>query len=431
MTGARLEILLATFVLTCGQAFVWRRRDNVFAYLAAGTFLASYLLPIVATDGLGTADPALVTLYGRVLLVGAVAFLAGLASGAQYGNRSPNKVPLTFARSRPDGEVPRVLAGRSRALAVVAVVALLGSFAALGYIPLFAADRRSAKYGVGAYAAGFARGSVIYHFALALGGAVLPVMLVLGWRRRRQGVDVALAGMLLLGLLLTLSRETALAGPALFLVALAVHRGARPGTIVALVGLAFAAGALSNEVLFPAASTGPASVVDRVVASAPDVPDQLAFLQGYRLAGSQQIGTKTLLGGLGLGKGPWDPGAYTVRVLTGASDVSAFASGGLRLPAPMWGFVAYGFAGAVVWSFVAGLFTGWGTAKVRRLLDAAGDSPPSMLNMVLAWVFYTGTFGALAAFYFPQTADVVLAGVAIALGLFVQVRLASATAGAR
>jgi hypothetical protein len=417
----RLEILAAGFILICGPVFVWRRRDNIFAYYQVGFFFITFFIPWLIPTTIGVFDHAVVELYARLFVIGAFTFLLGLAFGAQFGNRSVNKVPITFTRSLPADDPSPLVMRRSRLLTLVAVVSLFAAFWVLGYIPLFAANRLAAKYGIGDYLAGFLRGAGIYHFALAIGSTILPVVVFLVWRRRRRAVDLALGGLLALGLMLSLSRDAALSGPAIFLVAWCIYRRMRAVTVLAVVCVTFSLGVLSNELVFtPSGLQG--SLLDRVAANAADIPSQIGFLQGYRLQGSQQIGTKTLLAGLSPGRSDWEPGLYSLRTLIGVRDVSQFPSGGLRLPAPLWGYAAYGYLGAAAWSFISGIFTGWGVTKVRRLLDKSGEHPPQLLNLILAVTFYNGTFGLLAEFYFPQTSGFVLFAVALALGLNIVVR---------
>jgi hypothetical protein len=415
----KVQIIAALAILTCGQILFWRRRDNVFGYFQAGLFIASVLIPILGTTVLDDADPEITALYARILTIGAPAYLVGLWWGGHLGlhARSPS---LTF--SRRFDTVPVVLVRRARIAAVVAVVALLAAFALLGYVPALAGDRLAAKFGVGPYRAGFTRGAQVFHLAMGLASAVAGVLLALVAVRRRT-VEVVLLGALLVGLAATLSRGEALIGPLTFLIAWGIQKRWRPVLLLGAATMSFLGATLANELLF---ATGPAPVATpsfavRVTQTAPDVLDHLAFLNGYRLTGEERVGTKTLQAGysLSLSKGYWDPADYALRIRTGLSDVGELAAGGLRLPAPFWGYVSFGSAGAVVWSWVAGVFIGWGTTMLRRHLTDVeeGRFPNQALNLVLAWVFFNGTFAVLGQFYFPFRSDILIVILALALGL--------------
>lgn len=424
ITVVKLEIFVSLLGLMCGPILCWRRRDNVLGYLQGGLFFVSVLVPLFGTQVLEGFEPHVVSRYAHVLAIGAVLFLLGLAYGSTLGSRS-RLPPVTFDRPFQDG-LPRTLARRSRAAAIAGVVSMLASFQLLGYVPLLAADRQAAKYGVGAYRAGFERGSLVYHVALALASTVLPVILALAYKRRRR-LDVALCFLLLLVLLATLTRGEAFLGPLIFLIALAVERQWNPSYIFAGVCLAFVAGSLANEIIYTSPPTARPPLAQRVAATAPDLNDHLLFMNGFQLAGTPFVGTKTIQAGVSLSKskGEHDASAFAVRTITGLSDLSDLASGGARLPAPVWGYASYGLAGAAIWSFISGLFTGWGTAMVRRLVSSAQGSSGQSLNLVFGQIFYNGTFVILATFYFPERSNLVVFLLALCLGVSPRSRTAS------
>jgi hypothetical protein len=414
----KLQLIVALGVLMCGQVLFWRRRDNIFGYFQAGLFFASVLIPVLGTTLIDTADPDVVNEYAKILMIGAAAYLFGLCCGAPIGTRS-RRPRVSFAE--PFDDAPRKLVRRSRVVAVAGVLGLIAAFALLGYAPLLAADRVSAKYGVGPYRAGFMRGAQVFNLALTLASAITAVLIALIAIRRRA-VDIVLLVALVLGMSLTLSRGLALAGPLAFLIAWGIERRWRPWHLLVIVCLSFVAGALVNELTFVRRPVASASFSSRVAGTVPDIPDHLGFLQGFHLLGGDHIGLKTIRAGLSLtvNKGYWDPADYALRVRTGLTDVTELASGGLRLPAPVWGYAAYGYLGVVAWSAISGFFTGWGTTLMRRLLSEVeqGNYRHQALNLMLAWIFYNGTFGVLTLFYFPMRAEIVLIGLAFWLCVF-------------
>lgn len=416
MSAVKVQIALSLLVLSCAQILCWRRRDNIAGYLAGGLFFVSTVVPLFGTSVLAGYEPALIGHYANVVTVGALFFLVGIGIGAHLGSFG-RRPPVTFDRPLPV-HIPRRLVNRTRWAAAGGVFGMLAAFKLLGYVPLFAANRQLAKYGAGPYRAGFERGSLVYHLALSLASTVLPVALAVAYRRRRR-LDVLLCGLLVLGLAATLNRGTAFTGPLIFLAALAVERRIKPSLILVGVCFAFVAGTLANELIYDAPPASSPSFAQRVTATAPDVVDHLGFLRGFELQGRQYTGTKTIQAGWSLGrsKGEYDASQYALRIVTGASDLSDLASGGARLPAPIWGYAAYGFAGCAAWSLIAGLFSGWGTALVRRLVTTVQRAPGQSLNLILAHVFYTGTFGVASSFFFPQRANIVPFGLAIALGV--------------
>lgn len=405
----KAEICIAWLILGCGQVMFWWRRDNLLGYLQAGFFFATIAVPVLATTIVDDLDPVAVNRYADILTVGAFAYLAGLTYGAFVGTRW--RLPRVLVGA-PLDPVPAVLVRRARQAALGGLGILALSFLLLGYVPLLTADRVSAKYGVGVYQAGFARGSLFLHVGLLLSGTILPVILALYLRRRRR-VDLLLAGALFVGVLVTLSRGRAFTGPLVFLIAWAVERRWRSWGILAAVCFTFIAGTLFNEIASLATTASGTSFASRVAASAPDITDHVAFLSGFEARGAKQVGLKPILAGISLDKGENNASLYALRIRTGLDDVTGLPSGGLRLPAPVWGYASYGYPGVVAWSLLSGIAIGWGTSALRRLLALRERRRPC-LNLVLAWVLYQGTFLVLGEFYFFERVGLV----SLALALF-------------
>lgn len=408
----KAQILVAWLAICCGQVLLWRRRDNIFGYLQVGFFFSAIAIPVLGTDVVAQARPDVAERYADLLTTGAIAYLCGLLAGGRIarGMRLPR---FSFAASLE--ETPGALALNARRVAVGGLVVLLGSFVLLGYVPILAADRVSAKYGVGIYAAGFARGSLFYNVALLVCSTVLPVMLVLALRHRRL-IDVAIAGALFFGLVASLSRVQAFTGPLVFLIALAVERRWRAWAIVLGICAAYVSGAAFNTLASLTPFAEGQSFAAQVAASAPDVTDQLAFLDGFAQRGNEHVGLKPIAASLSLTKGEFNPATYALEVRTGLNDVTGLASGGLRLPAPVWGYASYGAAGAAVWSAISGFFIGMGTVLLRRAVTPAFGRQGQVLNLVLAWVVFEGTFGVLGDFYFIPRVAVIGFGLAVVLG---------------
>lgn len=406
----RAVICLAWLVLSCGQVLFWWRRDNIFGYLQAGFFFASITVPVLGTSIVADLDQVDVNRYADVMVIGAIAYMVGLCYGASLGQRM--RLPRLVIGA-PLDVVPRFVVKRARQVAVAGVGLLALSFVLLRYVPLLAADRVSAKYGIGLYAPGFARGGLVLHVGLIVASTVLPVVLALIVRNRRP-VDVMLAGALLVGVVVTLSRGRAFIGPLVFLVAIAIERRWRPWRITAAVCFLFVAGTLFNELVHLSSSEPGSTFASRVAASAPDVIDHVEFLSGFEAAGSQEVGLKPIIASFRPDKGEYNAASYALRIRTGLPDVTGLASGGLRLPAPIWGYAAYGFPGLVLWSLLSGIAIGWGTRLLRRLLSESALRRRPAMNLVLAWVFFEGTFLVLGEFYYFERVGLI----AFALALF-------------
>jgi hypothetical protein len=296
-------------------------------------------------------------------------------------------------------------------------------------VPYFAADRVSAKYGVGPYRPSFERAALIYRLGLAASAAILPVLLATFWHRRRF-VDLLLCAGLVGTLILSLNRGAAFLGPLVFVTAVLVERRLRAPLILTLVVLVFSIGALLSILLVKQSDQFTTDVAARIAASTPDIRDHLGFLRSYELRREPTYG-RTLLAGLSLRKTTWDPSTYALSTLTGLKDPSEFASGGLRLPPPLWGYVSFGWAGVAMFSAVSGVFAGWGFARLKRLLTGLTETPGLVLNLTVAVLFYEATFGILSEFYFLTSSIVVTVAIAAAVALAVRVVIVRGTGSRR
>jgi hypothetical protein len=409
----KAEIIAAWLVMSCGHVLLWRRRDNLFGYLQVAFFVAACVIPVLGTSVVDDADPAVATRYADVMMLGALAYMPGLAIGGNLASRArlPN---VTFGGAWR--EMLPTVALNARRIAIGGAVVLVGSFALLGYVPLLAGDRLSAKYGVGPYAAGFARGGLVLNAGLAIAGTILPVMLVLVMRHRRA-LDVAITGVVFVGLLSSLSRQTAFIGPLVFLVALAIERRWRAWAIVLAVSAAYLVSPAFNSLMSLTPQGDRKSFVEEVAAATPDISDHIGFVDGFERRGKEQIGLRPLRAAIAFDKEAFDPSEYALRVRTGLDDVSGLATGGLRIPPAEWGMASYGTAGAAGWCFISGIFIGMGTVVLRRALTPGFGRPGMLVRVVLAWVFYKGTFGVLGEFYFLPRVSIIAFGLAVVLGL--------------
>lgn len=413
MTLVKLGCFFGLLALTCGQILFWRRRDNVLGYIQGALFIATYMIPLFGTELLDLHATRTVSLYLKLVLLGAALYMVGLAFGAPLGQRSGRRTPITFA-SPIKGRLLDIIISRGRLLAIGGGFILGSAYLLMGYAPLLAGDPHAAKFGIGPYAAGLERAAVIYRLGLAVASTALPVVIALFIRNRRP-FDLALTVGLLVGLTLSLSRSLAFSGVLVAGAAYAVERRAKPVIVLAVISFAFVFAAFSNEILFRGELAADSSIPKRLAASAPDLYEHLNFLRAFELSGEQNQGWALIAGGLKVGDGYYDPSSFALRTTYG-EDPDTLPSGGLRLPAPIWGYVSFGFLGASVWSFLAGFFAGWGTVRIRRLLDGLLGKPGASLNMVLGAIYFTGTFGVLATFYFATSAKVVAFALALYLG---------------
>src|SRR5258708_15118240 len=74
-------IFLCSSIFMCGTYLVWPSRYNVMAHLNVGFILIAYLIAAIILEDQNEFSADIVSLYVRILVLGAVFFVIGLFSG--------------------------------------------------------------------------------------------------------------------------------------------------------------------------------------------------------------------------------------------------------------------------------------------------------------------------------------------------------------
>jgi hypothetical protein len=64
------------------------------------------------------------------------------------------------------------------------------------------------------------------------------------------------------------------------------------------------------------------------------------------------------VGGLVPSHYEWNPAVYTLRVTNPGADINTLISGGLRLSAPIWGYVSFKWFGVAMFCYLSGFIKG-------------------------------------------------------------------------
>jgi hypothetical protein len=91
-------------------------------------------------------------------------------------------------------------------------------------------------------------------------------------------------------------------------------------------------------------------------------------------------------------------------------EVTDIISGGFRLPSPLWGYFAFGYAGAIGVPFVSGVILGKATQLVKPYVSGR-----SLVVSIVALTLYTTLGAQLAGFYFLQITSLPAVAAAILL----------------
>lgn len=408
-------ILLSFCILSCGTYVVWPSRWNVPAHLQVGFALVAYVIPSLLTDTLVSFPRDLVEMLALIMAMGAVSYLAGLVGGAQLPRLRITNLRFAFTRMS-DADYSRFVARRVTPLVALAVVGMAGSFAIMGFVPLFARNPLMAKFLRGAYQQSYRTVAIPFRTSYFTIVTLWPILFIL-WYRTRRLSHLLLLAISWAAIAVTLTRGPMGAGflLAVGLIAASKGRGTTIGYVLFVLGL-YVLGSLALGLLLD--NQGLASLYangfgNRITSGAPDLPDALNFLAAFLSHPSFTYG-RTFIGGLVPYHYRWNPAVWSLQVLTGMDSIENIVSGGLRLPAPLMGYTAFGYPGVITVSFFSGLFMGYGTRFAQRYVRGG-----SLVRAAVAVSLYNTVVSQMSVFYWLQLYNVP----AIALTLLMAYRV--------
>ncbi|MEV8134282.1 hypothetical protein [Microbacterium aurantiacum] len=396
----RPAILLAGLVgFNCITYVVWLNRWNIVAHTALAFSIVAYIIPIVFLNQMDGLSSAAIDLYYQVmaagLLFGVIGVLLGAAAGGSY-----NVEKLRAAADFESDAVRAKIRKRVMILGALSVAGVFVAFLGMGFIPMLTPDPLTAKFFRGAYAAAYQPVAPLYRGATSILAVILPVIFLYAVKLKSFRA-AAVAATATLALFLGLMREPAVSGVLLLLgVYMAVRRKPWFGYFLLLVGGYFVGGALYYLLALigiggfegsPGAQT--TNLLEQAAAGAPDIRDHITFLTAWLQRPEFSYGL-TWFGGLIPGNSPFNPSVWSLRVVNPTQDITAIASGGLRLPPPIWGMVSFGWAGVIVVSLLTGFIQGYLANVAKRVM------PSRSIEISLYWlVIYVALVEVLPAFF--------------------------------
>lgn len=394
----RPAILLVALVgFNCITYLVWLNRWNVVAHAALAFSVVAYIVPIVFLRQLDGMSSEALDLYYQVMAGGLLFAVLGVLAGAGFAtDAAANRLRerAGFGSAQVQAKVRR----RVMVLSGLAVAGVFAAFAGMGFVPALTADPLTAKFFRGEYAAAYQPVAPLYRGATSILAVLLPIVFLYAVKLRRLSA-AAIAGAASLALILGLMREPAVVG---VLLLLGVYMAVRRKPWVLYFALLVASYFLGGAIYYLLALVGfggfgdlptQTSLFEQAAAGAPDIRDQVTFLTAW-LQHPQYTYGATWLGGMVPGNNPWNPSVWSLMVVNPGQDITSIASGGLRLPPPIWGLVSFGWAGVVAVSFLTGAIQGYLAGVARRVI------PSGSVETSLYWlVVYVALVEVLPAFF--------------------------------
>ncbi len=357
------------------MAFSWPSARNLtvvqglpfvlIAYVAGPVFLITPL-----KDRLFLEEEALTTL-SFALVAGTIPFVLGFHLAFRERNLAgrltdPFMKGIGAVAARP-GPAPFIaLFG----LATLSIALYAYAYLGMGFIPAFTENPLTAKYMAGDYFDRYEAYAAYYRLAIVLYGVTCPFLIIAFLALKGPKRYLVLIWLLpIFVLTLFTLRRAVLAEPILLtlLICSVWYRGGRYVGLMALFYLAlFCFGSAANDVIYYLIGLREEIDLIAIVKGAPDVADLTWFWLAWHESGAEHSLGRTVFGGLVPYHYEWNPAVVT-KLVIGAETTTN--SGGFRLPPLVWGFVAYGWGGVLLWGLFQGLAAGLALRMIRTVLE--------------------------------------------------------------
>jgi hypothetical protein len=397
----------------------WPSRWNVIAHGQVAFSIVAYVIPILILGRLDGLSSDAVDLYYKVTLFGFLAMFTGVLIGKSVvGDGLAPRLSRRAGFDKP--EVSYLISSRTLKIAIVAVAMVCVAFAVMGFVPMLADNPFEAKFFRGPYAAAYAPVAPLYRFGTTAIALLLPLIGAFAWKSRSiawVGLFAMSAGVMFLGLM----RDPAVTGILLLIGLMIAARGrGLPLYFALLIGVYFIGSSLYfllSKLGLPgfglqtstATGLGQRTFLDEVSAGAPDVTDQMTFLRAW-MTFPQYTDGRTWVGGLIPGNYPWNPSVWSLSVVNPGVPISEITSGGLRLPAPIWGLVSFGWPGVIAVSLLSGIALGFLARLASRLVPST-----SLVTSVCWLLVYAAALDVFPVFYRLSYLSVIQLGIVVVL----------------
>jgi hypothetical protein len=331
------------------------------AHLNLGFIFIAYFVPTVILNDQNDFSPDIVSLYTWILAVGALCFIIGLVSGffikpIHFSNFSFTTLSVERYKKR--------ITDVTRVFMLTGIIGLSCGYVLMGFVPAFAADPVAAKFFRGPYQVPFYV-SIVYYSSFFILNTITPVAIIIWYINKKKNLFLfgAITGIFLMAV--SLSRGPAFSGAVLAIAVVLSFKNR--WTFAFLIFFLFSIYLFSSVFYFfigirdfgtVSAGFKDDHVFWRILSAGTiDIQDQLNFLDFFDKSPIWTYG-RTVFGGLVPSHYEWNPAVYTLRVTNPGEDVTTLISGGLRLSAPMWGYVSFKWFGVAVFCLLAGFIKG-------------------------------------------------------------------------
>jgi hypothetical protein len=368
-------------VLQLGTYFVWFSRKNIFNHFSIAFCIVSLIIPSFVVEYKNFTDQSVIYFYTAINAVGAFTYVIGILVGYRVKRISIvhfviNPVKISALSNINDNE--RLLYQTARKIYFIGIIGMIFSFIVMGFVPMFSSDPVAAKFFKNEYQDSYKRVAFIYRTCKLFIELTLP-FLILNIIKKKSIINIVLVVTGFLLLIVSLQR-TQMAQSILIALSIYFAFNAKKYKFYAYLLVVIAIYILGSLFYYISAKLFLNSsfdsilvgdnIWDAIAIGAPDIPDHLRFLNSYMHSDFGFTYGLTFIGGLVPFQFKWNPSIWSLFVLNGGDDdFLSIISGGLRLPVTIWGYVSFGWVGVVLLPFFSGLFSGYITRVIKKLMN--------------------------------------------------------------
>lgn len=391
-------IFVSSAIMLVGTYVVWFEKTNIIAHMNLGILFVAYLIPLYFTDLLRNYSTNLLDMYTTILSIGAFFYLIGILIGYYSFNTTFYFYKKTIFSSRNEAEIYNLIIKKIIYLTIFAITAIFVSWTIMGFIPMFAEQPLMAKFFRGAYEAAYLKIAFLYRMGQNTLVVLFPILIIIyyKYRKKRELIFIIITISIFA---MSLTRGYVLSSLILVLFLLSSKNSVRFVMFLSLFLLVYVLGSASYyiiSIVFNIESFGAFynndSIFTIISSGAPDIPDQIHFLELFSQNNEFTLG-RTFFGGLIPNHYEWNPSVWALQIMSD-TDLGEVMSGGLRLPVALWGYISFGYFGVVIIPFLSGMLMGFFTKKLKRFV-----SYRQPLKSILALMFFSYVHSFIIGFY--------------------------------
>lgn len=373
-------LFLGVLLIFVSPISIWLDRRNFVVWMNLPMLIIAYGIPLLVYSERLADSYKSYDLYILVVFFGALSYLFGCFLGKYVPSPSLGIAPV----STLIGEQGLIYRNSSVCfwLLLFSCLSLSISYVVMGFVPMFADEPLLAKFFKGPYKEPYERVAILFRLGTTIIPLVLPMAIICIHRKFSFSLLLLILTAFIL-MSLSLLRGAIGSSVIIGVLVIILFRFPRNSFVCWLIYFFVYCFGSAIMWLLGLAGGDTASLIVGILSGAPDLTDQLSFLDAFERNPEFTYGL-TFVGGLIPWGFKWNPSVYTLSVLNATGDIDDIASGGFRMLSPLWGYISFGYLGVLIVPFLHGVFTAF---QVRFMRFHAGNEMTFIMSYLYSSVF--------------------------------------------